>query len=335
MPLSNQGEFALIKSWEQVMDQPNHPKVLLGIGDDAACLDDLKTPVFSCDVLIEDIHFCRDWMTARQLGWKAMAVNVSDMAAMGASPVAVTVSLALPLHLESSWVEELYRGFSDAAKQYGFSIVGGDTSKSAQLMLSVSIIGEPIHKRPLRRGGAKIGDALIVTGSLGDSAAGLAFLQTQNGKDQTDFARHCIERHFLPQARVAEVEAALGLGEKIHAAIDLSDGIAGDAGHIAHASRLDISIDTSKIPISEQCRHVAQSLKVDALQWALAGGEDYELLLCVDAQAVDEVVSLIQNKTRTSAQCVGVCEAMQNHSPQVRLHHQGSRVPLPAGWEHF
>lgn len=334
MQLSNRGEFALIEQWAQILQQASHPKVLLGIGDDAACLEDLESPVFSCDALIENVHFRHDWISPRQLGWKAMAVNVSDMAAMGAQPVAVTVSLALPPQTETCWVEELCRGFADAARHFQFSVAGGDTTKAEQVMISIAIIGELMTPGALRRDGAQAGDALLITGSLGDSAAGLAVLQ-KKGEVRTSFEQYCVEKHLRPLPRIQEVRSALGVGGFLHAAIDISDGLAGDAAHIAWASQVDCVINAAQIPVSSFCRQTADDLNADALQWALAGGEDYELLLCVDPQIADEVISLVQSQTKTPVQCVGFCEKPTSNLPQVRLHHDGKPLPLPEGWEHF
>lgn len=334
MPLSNHNEFHLIDQWADILPPVASSKVLLGIGDDAACLADLTSPVFSCDALIENVHFRHDWISPRQLGWKSMAVNVSDMAAMGAAPVAVTISLALPPQAATSWVEDLYRGFADAAERYHFSIVGGDTTKSDQIMISVAIIGELISSHALRRDGAKEGDALLVTGILGDSAAGHAVLRSSK-KTPTPFEQHCIQKHLLPQPRLAEIRAALKVGEALHAAIDISDGIAGDAGHIAHKSNLDLIIEATQIPLSENCRQTAEILNVDPLNWALAGGEDYELLLCVEPTAADDVIELIQSATNTPVHRVGVCRKAASAQGKVLLQRNGEPMPLPQSWRHF
>lgn len=334
MSISNQNEFHLIEHWAEILPPDAPSKVLLGIGDDAAYLADLKSPVFSCDALIENVHFRRKWITPRQLGWKSMAVNVSDMAAMGAVPVAVTVSLALPPQTETAWVENLYRGFADAAERFHFSIVGGDTTKSDQIMISVSIIGELISSHALRRDGAKENDVLLVTGTLGESAAGLAVLQS-NKKTHTPFEQHCIEKHFLPYPRVAEIRAALNVENALHSAIDISDGIAGDAAHIAAKSNLDLMIDVAQIPISDNCQKTADNLNADPLQWALAGGEDYELLLCVDPAAADHVIELIQSATNTPVHRVGLCRKPASSQGKVLLCRNGESIPAPRSWRHF
>ncbi|MEO6908440.1 MAG: thiamine-phosphate kinase [Abditibacteriaceae bacterium] len=334
MPLSNRGEFALIDQWADILSSAESSKVLLGIGDDAACLADLRSPVFSCDALIENVHFRHEWITPRQLGWKAMAVNVSDMAAMGASPIAVTVSLALPPQTETVWVEELYRGFADAARKFEFAIVGGDTTKANQVMISVAIIGELIAQKPLLRSNAKEGDAILVTGTLGESAAGLALLQS-NKIVQTPFEKYCVEKHLLPQPRIQEIRAALELKKSVHAAIDISDGIAGDAAHIAEKSQLDLIIDVAQIPISQHCKNAAQVLNADALQWALAGGEDYELLICVDPNAADDVIEKIQSFSKTPVKRVGFCRKPESVTAKVLLQNKGKTMPLPQSWRHF
>jgi thiamine-monophosphate kinase len=334
MPISDHNEFQLIDHWATILPPDASSKVLLGIGDDAAFLADLKSPVFSCDALIENVHFRREWISPRQLGWKSLAVNVSDMAAMGAAPVAVTISSALPPQTEIAWVENLYRGFADAAKQFQFSIVGGDTTKSDQIMISVSIIGELISSHALRRDGAKDGDALLVTGTLGESAAGLAILQSK-GNAQVPFELHCVEKHLLPCPRVTEIRAALKAGKVLHSAIDISDGIVGDAAHIATKSHLDLIIDATQIPISDNCQKTAHNLNADALQWALAGGEDYELLLSVDPAAADHVIELIQSATNTPVHRVGFCREVATSQGKVLLQRNGKSIPTPQSWRHF
>jgi thiamine-monophosphate kinase len=334
MPISNQNEFHLIEHWAKILPPDAPSKVLLGIGDDAACLTDLRSPVFSCDALIENVHFRREWISPRQLGWKSMAVNVSDMAAMGAAPVAVTISLALPPQTKTAWVENLYRGFADAAKQFQFSIVGGDTTKSDQIMISVSVIGELISSHALRRDGAKDGDALLVTRTLGESAAGLAVLQS-NRNTRMPFEQHCIEKHFLPYPRIAEIRAALKVEKSLHSAIDISDGIVGDAAHIATKSHLDLIIEAAQIPISDNCQKTADNLNADPLQWALAGGEDYELLLCVDPAAADQVIELIQSATNTPVHRVGFCRKPVSTEAKVLLQRNGGIIQSPQSWRHF
>lgn len=334
MSISNHDEFSLIDHWADFLPPDISSKVLLGIGDDAACLADLTSPVFSCDALVENVHFRREWIAPRQLGWKSMAVNVSDMAAMGAAPVAATISLALPPQTESDWVENLYRGIADAARQFQFSVVGGDTTKSDQIMISVAVIGELIGSHLLRRDAAKNGDVLLVTGSLGESAAGLAVLESKK-KAPTTFEQHCVQRHLLPYPRLTEIRTALKMENSLHAAIDISDGIVGDAAHIAEKSNLDLIIDAMQIPISDYCRHTAAGLNSDPLQWALAGGEDYELLLCVAPAAADNVIELIQSATKTPVHCVGYCRKPESARGKVLLYRDGESMQLPQSWRHF
>jgi len=336
MQLHETGEFELIDQWQHLLRRARHPKVLLGIGDDAACLNDLTKPVFSCDALVEGIHFRCDWISSRQLGWKAMAVNISDMAAMGAAPVAATASLGLPEDTASEWVEELYVGFADAAAAFHFEVAGGDTTRANQIMISVAIIGELIGDNALRRDKARAGDVLLLTGNVGDSAAGLAVLKSGQILESANAAvRYCIERHFCPTPRVREIRAALGeAGADVHAAIDISDGITGDAAHIAKRSQLDLEIDVAQIAISPECREVAQSLKIDPMQWALAGGEDYELLIAVAPEKVDNVVAAVCANTGAPVHRIGHCVAT-SESPQVRLHREGHIIHAAGSWRHF
>ncbi|MDQ3814945.1 MAG: thiamine-phosphate kinase, partial [Armatimonadota bacterium] len=177
MNLYELGEFGLIARIQERLAQ--RAGVRLGIGDDAALLNALAAPVVTCDALVEQVHFRRDWISPRELGRKAITVNVSDIAAMGGRPVAAFITLALSDQDDVEFVEELYAGFEEAAARYDLTIAGGDTVRSpSALMLSVTLIGDA--PTPMTRGGARPGDVLLVTGTLGDAAAGLALLQASS-----------------------------------------------------------------------------------------------------------------------------------------------------------
>ena len=178
MDVSQRGEFGLIRQLDQILSARAGTK--LGIGDDGAVLESLAHPVVTCDALVENVHFRRDWTSAFALGVKAMAVNLSDLAAMGAAPVAALVTLALPPNCQLEWVEGLYSGMESLAQKYGFTVAGGDTTRAPLAMIALTLIGDLMPQargQAVLRGGARVGDAVCVTGTLGDSAAGLALLQ--------------------------------------------------------------------------------------------------------------------------------------------------------------
>ncbi|HEX8237804.1 MAG TPA: thiamine-phosphate kinase [Abditibacteriaceae bacterium] len=358
MNLRELGEFGLIGRLSTQLARRGGVK--LAIGDDAALLDALQAPLVTCDCLVEEIHFRRDWTSARDLGFKAVSVNVSDIAAMGGRPVAAFVSLALSTRDELAWVEELYTGLEEAAALYGLTICGGDTARSPlATVLSITLVGEaPLafsEPRPITRSDAQVGNIVLVTGTLGDSAAGLALLQNPDCTVPEATRAYLLARHHKPVARLREVEAVQALALQastvsspavsapavfadasrvLTAGMDLSDGLAGDAAHIARASQISIEIETAKLPISPPCRAAATALGVDVLDWALAGGEDYELLWCAPAAKVDSVIAAVQAATATPVTAIGRCVAAEEQ-PVKTLHPDGTVAIAVQGFQHF
>lgn len=288
--LRDAGEFGAIDRFAQKLAV--RAGVRVGIGDDCAVLEPLRAPVVSCDALVESVHFRRDWTSPFDLGRKTLAVSVSDLASSGARPVAAFVSLCAPPDLELSWLDAFYEGMESLAREFDFSVAGGDTTRSNQLMLSATALGELLPEaanQPVLRAGARLGDIVCVTGDLGGSAAGLAWLLS--GKDaRTDAHREVLRRHFDPTPRLRAMSALLRANRgAIHAAMDLSDGLTGDAKHIAEHSGVRLRIDAGLLPLTDSTREVAQELNQDARQLALGGGEDYELLLCLAPDAFEEL----------------------------------------------
>lgn len=345
MSLEELGEFGFIHRVAQKLQTRRGVKV--GIGDDAAILESLRTPVISCDALIENVHFRRDWTTPFLLGRKAMNVNVSDLAAKGARPVAAFVTLGISENLLNqanaiSWLESLYEGFEDAAREFDFTIAGGDTTRTKnEIVISITLIGEAGNIAPPLRSGAKVGDIVLATGTLGDSAAGLFLLENPAIQVSRSTLEFLLARHFNPTPRMREMQIVLGAGStpSPKAAMDLSDGLAGDAAHIARASDLQIEIDVAALPISKACREAASKSESGnaAQNWALYGGEDYELLLCV---APENAALLSQSLARfgsTPVTAIGRCVARkENETASVVLAFADGRREIPrAAWTHF
>ena len=336
MNVSQRGEFGLIAHLHQGL--ATRAGTRLGIGDDGAVLDALKHPIVTVDALVENVHFRRDWTTPFALGVKSMAVNLSDLAAMGARPVAAFVALALPPDCSSEWTEQLYAGMESLAARYDFTVAGGDTTGAPLVFISVTLVGELCIEaggQPLARSGARVGDIVCVTGNLGDSAAGLALLQNPDlfaGKIDVDARNYLLKRHFEPTPRLDEIADLMRRNRaELHAALDLSDGLSGDCAHIARASGVDIEIDAEQLPISDACRAAARALDRAALDWALAGGEDYELCLCVAPQFVDEFTDLIPigrvlERANPNA---------NNGAGEVRALENGRVREGAIGWRHF
>ena len=325
MNVSQRGEFGLIAQLSQGLK--TRRGVRAGIGDDAAVLEALAHPIVTADALVENVHFRRDWTSARALGIKAMAVNLSDLAAMGARPVAAFVALALPPACESAWIEQLYAGMETQAAKYEFTVAGGDMTAAPLVFISVTLVGELMDEArelPVLRSGARAGDAVCVTGELGDSAAGLALLQSPDVALDDATRAFLLKRHFEPTPRLDLMRALLNAERAaIHAALDISDGLVGDARHIARTSKVDIEIDADKLPISDVCRAAARALGVSPLDWALAGGEDYELCLCV-APASPENLSGLHVVGRVVA-----------GAGEVRVWENGAERADVAAWTHF
>ncbi len=274
MKLSRLGEFGLIERVRHTT--PLGRGVNLGIGDDAAWV---RTPSGSClltvDLLIEGVHFDLKWTSLYGLGYKTLAVNMSDIAAMGGIPAYVLLSLGIPAILDSKKVEEFYRGIRSLALKSGVVLVGGDTSVAKSLFISACLVGHaPV--RPVTRRGAKVGDDIYVTGTLGDSALGLHLLKRKSPKLTTPAGKFLLSRHHFPTPRV-RIGAALANEKLARAMIDISDGLLQDLGHICKASRIGAVIAEEKLPLSAAYRSLGD---LDGTSHALAGGEDYELLFC-------------------------------------------------------
>lgn len=278
------GEFQLIDRFISHFSKLLRSKknILLGPGDDAAHVRlDSQNMLVTTDMLIEHVHFRRDWMSDRQIGFKAMRVNISDIAAMGGAPRYAVISLGIPQKTKSQNIIQLMKGLSDAASEAGIEIIGGDTnavSSGAPWIVNVTLIGEKTQGRVLTRSGARVGDDIYVTGFLGESSLGLEALKKKIKTFSS--AKSFIHRHMVPPARV-KVGQKLAHIKGVHSMMDLSDGLLGDLGHILHASHVSAEIYTHQIPITKHYKEICKKLSVDPLALALAGGEDYELLFTV------------------------------------------------------
>ncbi|GFE57268.1 thiamine-phosphate kinase [Geobacter sp. AOG1] len=272
MKLEELGEFGFI---DRLAGQVKaRPGVMLGIGDDAAILAPTasKVTLATSDMLVEGIHFDLALTDPFTLGRKSLAVNLSDLAAMGAQPRHALLSLAIPPALPVEFLDEFTRGFLALADEFQVALVGGDTCASrGGLVISVTALGEQCPDLVVRRSTACAGDLVLVTGSLGDSALGLEFLR------QDIRSGRAVERHLDPLPRVA---AGLRLAEACLATamIDVSDGLLADLGHILDLSGVGARLDLARLPLSEECRHHVSVDRKDPFALPLAGGEDYELL---------------------------------------------------------
>ncbi len=286
MKIKDIGEFSLINTLTKKIRTPGCDSLLVGIGDDAAVfrMGGGRNLLVTCDMLVEGRHFLRDKITPEQLGSKTLAVSLSDIAAMGGQPRFAVVSAGWPPELELEFAQGVYRGMGEMADEFSVSIIGGDTVNAPQIILDVAVIGE-MEGAPITRAGARPGDLIAVTGFLGASAAGLALLKEPDGKKAVDrlgeeTKRELLRAHLEPRPRVKEVGLLLKCGPP-SAMIDISDGLAGDLGHICKNSGVGALLKAPCLPISENVKAAAAALGGNFWDWALYGGEDYELLMTI------------------------------------------------------
>ncbi|MDX6913759.1 thiamine-phosphate kinase [Pectobacterium carotovorum] len=269
-----EGEFDLIARYFNRV-RSSRRDVELGIGDDCALLTvaDKQVLAVSTDTLVSGVHFLPD-IDPADLGYKSLAVNLSDLAAMGADPAWLSLAITLPKS-NSQWLSAYSDSLFELLDYYGMQLVGGDTTRGP-LSLTLTIHGLVPAGRALTRRGARIGDWIYVTGSLGDSAAGLAILQNMLHVDDEETRQGLIQRHLRPQPRILQGQALRDLASS---AIDLSDGLISDLQHILKASECGARINLDAIPQSDWLRSCVD--EEQALRWALSGGEDYELCFTV------------------------------------------------------
>lgn len=254
------------------------PELLLGPGDDAAVLSLSGDLVFTTDIAVEGVHFKTEWSTPEQIGAKIAAANGADCAAMGARPVAYVVSLATPRSLDEQWSLRLADGLRDEAAKAGAAVVGGDLSSADQIVISIAAIGALDGRSAVTRAGARVGDRVVLAGTLGRSAGGLALLMA----GRTDVGQDLVEIFKVPDVPYAMGPALADAGAT--SMIDVSDGLLADLGHVCQASGVGISLFTEQL----DCSHLiaaASELGVDPLRWYLTGGEEHALVATIPADS--------------------------------------------------
>ena len=278
MKVKDIGEFGLI---DRITRKSKDKSVLVGIGDDAAVVKTEGLQVLTTDCLVEGDHFRTDWFSAKQIGMKAIEINISDIAAMGAIPKYVLVSLALPKDLDVKFVEEMYQGMWESCDKYDIDIIGGNMTRSNQVVISITMIGEADRRNLTLRSGAKPGDLIFVSGHLGNGKAGLRLFQ-ENLKGFEKVRKSYLE----PKA---QLDTALKIAPYINSMIDVSDGLAPEIRHICDESKCGAIIYKDKIPIDDEVRDVAKALDEDEYDYALFGGEDFELVYTVSKDNLGKV----------------------------------------------
>lgn len=338
MKVSEVGEFGLIELLARELGvqyppdrSPPPPGLLVGLGDDAVVTDrrDAAT-VWTTDTMVAGEHFLPERTRWEDVGWKSLASNVSDIAAMGGRPHLALVTLMLPQDACVEDILALYRGLKDCADEYGVTVAGGDIVRSRVFAITVALSGFPRTPRLgqpnlLRRDAARPGDVVAVTGTPGDSAGGLRLLVA--GKTpETDDERRLVAAHERPRPRVSLAAQAVEHG--LRCAIDVSDGLVQDLGHIAKASGVEVVVQAGSVPVSEALRRVWPD---EALQLALSGGEDYELVVVGPRAAMEPYIA------SSNGEVTAIGEVVEAETPGVRVvDAQGREVELPRrGWDHF
>ena len=291
MKMQQLGEFGLIDRIRKMTSVPDPSWV--GIGDDCAVIPlspetggaPASDLLVSTDMLVEGTHFLMEDISPRQLGWKSAAVNISDIAAMGGKPIATFLSLALPKTLPEQWMQEFMEGYNGISEKFGAALLGGDTTCSPdRICINVAVLGTCPRGKARLRSAARPGDLVCVTGTLGDSAAGLRLILG----GQKGAAPRLMDRHYTPTPRVEE-GLALSCLPGVHAMMDISDGVGSDLRHILDESGVGARIDTGKLPISKELQALCSEKGWDPKELALSGGEDYELLFTMDPQATPDI----------------------------------------------
>jgi thiamine-monophosphate kinase len=310
--------------------------VHLGIGDDAALVDMGRyLGILTADMLVEGVHFDLGAISPRDLGYKALAVNISDVAAMGGSPRYALVSLGLPQETEANWVVELYGGLRDCAGEHAMAVVGGDTSRAESIIVSVAVTGEVGRKSVVTRSGARPGDRIVVTGALGAAAGGLRLAQDHGHESvaaaTSDWGHDLLQALVRPVARVGEGQTLAQSGAT--AMMDLSDGLAKDLSRLCAESGVQGVVRLEDVPVAPAVRRLAEAMTIDPLELAIGGGEDYELLATLPPSAVERAAKGLGDRLGTTLTEIG---EIREGSGLIAVGTDGTERPLePKGWDHF
>lgn len=337
-PIGQLGEFGLIDRLTSGFTR-RHASVKKAVGDDAAVIacGGGQVQVVSTDLLLEGVHFDLSYVPLRHLGYKAVAVNLSDIVAMNARPYGITVSLGMSNRFTLEAVDELYTGIQLACDRYGIDLLGGDTSSSQQgLVLSVTALGMAEEQEIVYRSGAKPGDLICLSGTCGAAYAGLLVLERekkvflQNPDLQPDLNDYdfVVGRQLKPEPRLDVIDRLQTLGVRPTAMIDVSDGIASELRHLCRASKCGAMIYSHKLPIDPQTVRVAEEFNISDTTFALNGGEDYELMFTIPAASLEK----IQREADLS-----ILGRMTDEPALVQLSLEGGQVVdvEAQGWQHF
>lgn len=327
--MADMGEFELLARVRERLPAAGG-RVRVGSGDDAAVTEPTGATATSVDALVEGVHFRRGQASLGQIGGKAIASALSDLAAMGAEAGEAYVVLGIPPGLTEDDCIELLDGMASVASATGTILAGGDVTRAPVLTLAVTVVGHAGNAAELvTRAGARPGDALVMTGEIGAAAAGFLLLEDPEARAKMEeaVAEKLIARQLEPVPRLEAGRALAGAGAT--AMIDLSDGLGGDATRMVEASGVGFSIDASTVPIAAGVEAAAAILARDPLQLAISGGEDYELLAAIPPERLEEATATLAEKCDTSLTRIG--EAVAGESVEVRL--PGGGLLEPTGYD--
>jgi thiamine-monophosphate kinase len=332
MRMEELGEFGFI---ERVAAKClNRSKgVVKGIGDDCAviCLDGADYFLVTTDLLVERVHFLREWCPPEKLGAKALAVNLSDIAACGGTPLDAFISIAIPPQTEVEWLDGFYEGMTDLARYYRVNLLGGDTTRSkTDLVVNISVTGKVPSGEVLFRHTAKEGDLVILTGPTGESAAGLEILM-ERPQIPEELAQELVRRHLEPRPHLTEGRF-LATSGACSAAIDVSDGLSSDLWHLCRDSGLGAVLYEDRIPVPETLSRAGAILKKGPLAWVLHGGEDYVLLAAVDPRRWQEILQAAQSRGFV---LTAIGEFVAGAGIVFTRADGGQTALTPGGWDHF
>lgn len=315
MKINELGEFGLIN---RITRKTDNPRVVVGVGDDAAVLREGKDLLlYTTDMLVEDDHFRMDWATPEQIGRKAMASNISDIAAMGGIPEFALISVSLTKNTEVEVVEGIYEGIYQVAERYGVEIIGGDTTHGKLMVLNVVVTGSVEKEHLCLRSGAKPGDYILVTGALGGSRAGLELLLKGLKKPEKP-----VKKHLDPGCRM---DISRKVASVANAMIDVSDGLASEVGHICERSGVGALVEKENIPLYEGTEMVGEIVKKDPYEFALNGGEDFELVFTVSKENLERAMEF--------GQVVG--KIVERERGILLKDRNGKITNLKGGYDHF
>ncbi|SFJ73102.1 thiamine-phosphate kinase [Thermoflavimicrobium dichotomicum] len=307
-------------------------RIEVDVGDDAAVVipHSDRSLVMTCDTMVETVHFLRKTMSPADIGWKLLASNLSDLAAMGAVPTYALISVAVPPSWQAEEVEEIYHGIYDLAREWKVSLMGGDTVRIPEyLTLTLTLLGEVGRGEALLRSSAKPGDVVFVTGTVGDAAAGLHLLL--HHPDQRFNYPALVQAHCRPNPQL-HIGKWLVSTRFRPACDDISDGLAQEAWEIAEASQVCIVLDREKIPISEQLLQYAKAVGQDPFEWVWFGGEDYQLIGTVRKEYWAKLKETVKEK----GFLLSMIGRVESGTPQVEVESEGIRMVLPKrGYNHF